>query len=461
MAFLRKASAHAGSREPGRPPNGLSRPLPSFLEKDREAVWGGGWLISRYRVLGSLPKMSSHAAPPLPSLSERLDRCLAELEPEIVKVRRHLHSYPELSGNEHATTAFVAEHLEAAGISYELGSDGRGIITEISGKSAAGAPAMAFRADLDALPIVEENDVPYRSRNAGVMHACGHDAHTAILLGTLCALKSAGPAPAGWRGIFQPSEEAGHGAREMIRRGALEGICAIVALHVDPTIPAGELALTAGPQTAFCQDFEVEVCGRGGHGARPHHAVDPIAIAAQLVTLIYQAVPRSNDARDPLVVTIGQIEGGHAANVIPDKATLKGTIRALDATVLRKAGELIERLCRGSAEALGGVAHIAYDPQLPGVVNDPHVTAICLEAARAVVGADNVLVQGRPSMGAEDFADYLAQAPGCMIRLGVGRKGKKTTPLHTSIFDIEESALLVGARLMTQVLLHLPVERSA
>ena len=403
--------------------------------------------------------MSSSAALPSLSLRQRLESSVLQLEAEVVKVRRHLHAWPELSGNENRTTTFVAEYLAAAGIEYELGPADRGIITEIVGNSARSVPVVAFRADLDALPIVEENDAPYRSRNAGVMHACGHDAHTAILLGTLLALKSAGSTPLGWRGIFQPSEEVGHGAREMMDRGALDGVDAIVALHVDPTTTVGELALTAGPQTAFCQDFEVEVCGRGGHGARPHDTVDPIAIAAHLVCLIYQAAPRKTDARDPLVITIGQIEGGHAANVIPDRARLKGTIRALDATVLQRARDLIERLSRNSAEALGGAATVAFDAQLPGVINDPDVTAICLAAARDVVGEPNVLTRGRPSMGAEDFADYLSVVPGCMVRLGVGRKAKKNTLLHTSTFDIDESALLVGVRLLTRVLLHWPVER--
>ena len=405
--------------------------------------------------------MSRRAAPSFHSHLEGLDRSVIQLEPEIVSVRHHLHAFPELSGNEHESTAFIAERLTAAGIPYELGPDGRGIITEILGRPGEDSQVVALRADIDALPIAEENDVPYRSQNAGVMHACGHDAHTAILLGALRALKSAGPRPTGWRGIFQPSEEVGHGAREMVGQGALEGVSAIVALHVDPTMAAGELGLTVGPQTAFCQDFEVEVCGRGGHGARPHNTIDPIAMAAHLVSLIYQAVPRKSDARDPLVVTIGQITGGHAANVIPDKVALKGTIRALDPAVLGNARDLIDRLCRSSAEAFGGEVRIVFDAQLPGVVNDPRITAICIEAARGLVGADNIQIHGRPSMGAEDFADYLAVVPGCMIRLGVGRKGKKTTPLHTSTFDIDESALLVGARLMTRVLLHWPAERSS
>lgn len=400
--------------------------------------------------------MSRRAVPQSPSLFEQVDRCITRLAPQLVGTRRHLHAYPELSGAEYASTDFVAKRLAAAGISHESGPDKRGIITAISKPSTPKAPVVALRADIDALPIAEENDVPYRSRNAGVMHACGHDAHSAILLATLRGLNSVSPIPVGWRGIFQPSEEAGHGAREMIERGALDGVDAIVALHVDPTIASGQLALTAGPQTAFCQDFEIEVRGRGGHGARPHDTVDPIAIAAQLVSFIYQALPRKTDARDPLVVTIGQIQGGHSANVIPDVVTMKGTVRALDLMVSRNARDTITKLCRGTAQTLGGTVRVTFDTQLPGVVNDPAVTAICLDAARDVAGADHVLVQGRPSMGAEDFADYLTSVPGCMIRLGVRRRGKKVTLLHTSTFDIDENALLIGARLLARVLLNWP-----
>ena len=402
--------------------------------------------------------MSQTVAPESISLSDKLNRSLSQLAPEILQIRRHLHANPEVSGSETATSAFISARLTAAGIKHKIGDDGRGIITAVS-RSLAKAPVIALRAELDALPIKEENQVSYRSNNQGVMHACGHDAHSAILCGTLSALKSAGSIPVGWRGIFQPSEEVGHGAREMIARGALAGVDAIVALHVDPTLPCGQVGLRAGPQTACCQDFQVEICGRGGHGARPHHTKDPIATAAQLVTLIYQALPRRTDARDPLVVTIGQIGGGHAANVIPDTVKMKGTLRALDYTVLQAAREIIRKLCRGTAEAFGGAVRVTFDGQLPGVVNDPSVTRICLDAARELLGARDVLTDGRPSMGAEDFADYLTAIPGCMIRLGVRRKRKKITPLHTSTFDIDENALLVGARLFAKVLLRWPAER--
>ena len=192
---------------------------------------------------------------------------------------------------------------------------------------------VAMRADIDALPIKEESNVPYRSRKPGVMHACGHDAHSAILLGTTLALYRARPLPVAWRSIFQPSEEAGRGASEMVKQGALEGVDAIIALHVDPNLPVGKVAITPGPRTAFCQDFAIEIVGRGGHGARPHATVDPIATAAHLITLIYQAVPRQTDARQPVVMTIGVINAGHASNVIPDTASLQGTIRTLNTAV--------------------------------------------------------------------------------------------------------------------------------
>jgi amidohydrolase len=404
--------------------------------------------------------MSERAAPQSLSLSEELDRCITRIAPELVKIRRHLHAKPELSGEELASTAFIGAQLRAAGVLHEYGKERRGIITTIS-KSSPKAPVVAFRAELDALPILEENDVTYRSTKNGVMHACGHDAHAAILLGTLCALNSMSSIPVGWRGIFQPSEEVGRGAREMIECGALSAVDAIVALHVDPTLPAGKIALNAGPQTASCQDFEVEVRGRGGHGARPHNTIDPIATAAEFVTLLYQALPRRTDARDPLVVTIGQIQGGHAANVIPDAVKMKGTLRALEPLVLRTAREIIRKLCRGTAQTFGGAVRVSFDGELGGVVNSPRITETCLAAARDVVGAGNVLAEGRPSMGAEDFADYLSLVPGCMIRLGVRRKGKKITPLHTSTFDIDERSLVIGARLLGRVLVHWPVERQS
>jgi amidohydrolase len=391
------------------------------------------------------------------SILRRIETTLARLTPEISRFRRHLHRNPELSGDEIETTRFLAQCLDHEKIPHRIAQEGKGIITETFA-GMPNAPAIALRADIDALPIQEENGVDYRSAKPGVMHACGHDAHTAILLGTTIALRQAGHLPVAWRSIFQPSEETGHGALELVKQGAVDGVAAIVALHVDPNREVGYLGLTPGPRTAFCQDFTIRVVGRGGHGARPSATVDPIAVAVQLVTLIYQAVPRQIDSRDPVVVTIGMIQGGQTHNVIPDSVTLKGTIRALKTAVSEQARLTLERLCRGTEQAFGASISIDFSDLLRGMTNDPKVTEICLTAARELVGADRVATDDRPSLGGEDFADYLTHVPGCMVSLGVKCPGTEVTALHTSGFDIDERALLIGARLLARILLRWPAD---
>jgi amidohydrolase len=376
--------------------------------------------------------------------------------PRLVTVRRHLHQHPELSGQEFSTTAYLARQLAAAKIPFRLGAQKKGIITDINPGAGANAPVIALRADMDALPMAEENQVPYRSKIDGVMHACGHDAHSAILLGATLALHGAGRLPAGWRGIFQPAEETGNGASDMVAAGAVSGVDAIVAFHVDPNLPVGHVSISPGPQSSFCQDFTIEVRGRGGHGARPQNTIDPIAVAAQLITLIYQAVPRQTDPRDPVVVTIGVIHGGRAANIIPDVVRLQGTIRSFDAAVSDQTRRTLERLCAGTARAFRARIAPVFDRLLPGVVNDRSVTEICRQAAVGLLGADRVVTERRPSLGAEDFADYLATVPGCMMLLGVRTPGKKITPLHTTTFNLDEKALLIGVRLFTRIILEWP-----
>ena len=381
--------------------------------------------------------------------------CLA---PRLPAFRRQLHQHPELSGAEFVTTAYLARQLTAAKIPYRLGAGKKGIITGLAPASVTPAPAIALRADIDALPIAEENKISYRSRNHGVMHACGHDAHSAILLGTTLALHRAGPLRVAWRSIFQPAEETGCGASQMVAQGAVKGVQAILAFHVDPNLPVGQVSISPGPQSAFCQDFEIQVRGQGGHGARPHAAIDPIAVAAQLITLIYQAVPRQTDARKPVVVTIGMIQGGHSANVIPDTVAMKGTIRSFDQAVSDHARRTIERLCAGTARAFRARIAPVFDRLLRGVINDSQVTAICMKAAVDLLGPDHVVTSRQPNLGAEDFADYLTSVPGCMMLLGVKSPRKKITPLHTSTFNLDERALLLGVRLFTRILLEWPVQ---
>lgn len=364
----------------------------------------------------------------------------------ILEIRRHLHRRPELSGNEYATTAYLAARLHETGLTSSPGPGGVGLVANLAGDP--GRPIIAMRADIDALPIQETTSLPFRSENPGVMHACGHDAHSAMLWGALAALQHAAPLPARCRGIFQSSEEAGQGALDLVNTGVLDGVGAIIALHVDPNLPAGAVGITTGPQTACCQDFAIVIKGRGGHAARPHLSLDPIAIGAQLVTQIYQIIPRAIDPRNPAVVTVGQFDGGHCANVIPDTVTLRGTVRALDPAVSNETRDRLTHLCEGAALASGAKVEASFSRLLPGVVNDPAITAACIAAAREFVGDGDLVLSGPPSMGAEDFADYLTQVPGCMMRLGVAGPDKKVRPLHTPTFDIEESALLIGARLL-------------
>jgi amidohydrolase len=393
---------------------------------------------------------------PSDPLSGRVQTQLTRVVSRLSQIRRHLHRNPELSGEEFSTTDYLSKQLNAAQVPHRVAAGKRGIITDIVESPEPGAPVVALRADIDALPIKEENDVPYRSRRSGVMHACGHDAHSAILLGTTLALYRARPLTVAWRSIFQPSEEAGRGACEMVKQGALEGVDAIVALHVDPNLPVGKVAITPGPRTAFCQDFVIEIAGRGGHGARPHTTADPIAAAAHLITLIYQAIPRQTDARQPVVVTIGVINAGHASNVIPDSASLQGTIRTLSTGAAKHARETVERLCASVAQAFEAKISALFDRLLPGMVNDSQIATLSADVAGRLLGPENVLRNEPPSMGAEDFADYLPIVPGCMIGLGTKRADRKVTPLHTATFDIDETALLIGARLFTSVLLAWP-----
>jgi amidohydrolase len=401
-------------------------------------------------LLSSLPPASEPTDPALARVEEQLTR----IDSELSRFRRHLHQHPELSGEEFSTTEYLSKQLTSAHVPHRVATGSRGIITDIVGSANPGAPVVAMRADIDALPINEEGDVPYRSKKPGVMHACGHDAHSAILLGTTLVLYAAKPLPVAWRSIFQPAEESGRGASEMVKEGALEGVDAIIALHVDPNLAVGKVAVTPGPRTAFCEDFAIEIVGRGGHGARPHATVDPIATAAHLITLIYQAVPRQTDSRQPVVVTIGVFNAGYASNVIPDTASLKGTIRTLNAAVAKHAHETVERLCVSVAQAFGAKISLQFESLIPGLVNDGQIATLCANVASRILGPENVLRSEPPSLGAEDFADYLPVVPGCMIGLGVKADGSKVTPLHTATFDIDEAALQIGARLFTAILLE-------
>ena len=391
----------------------------------------------------------------------RLDKYLEEAEPKLIAYRRQIHQHPDLSGQETNTARFISQVLAGAAIPHRLAANGCGIITEIIRSPDPAAPVIALRADIDALPIQEETDIPFRSNNPGVMHACGHDAHAAMLLTTALALKQEDNLPFSWRAIFQPSEEEGQGAQQLIQEGALENVDSILALHVDPNRQLGKAGITPGPRTAFCRDFEIEVRGRGGHAARPYATIDPIAAAAHLVTLIYQALPRSADARDPMVITIGMIQGGHTSNVIPDLVTLKGTIRALRREVAIEASSTLERLSEATAQAFRADIKVEFKNLLNGMVNDEMTAHAWAEVAGEFLGPENVVSNDPPSLGGEDFADYVAKVPGCMLTLGVAFPDRKVTPLHTATFELNEAALLIGPKLLARCMLHWSKKRAS
>jgi len=370
---------------------------------------------------------------------------------ELRSIRRHLHSHPEPSREEYQTTRFLASKLEDAGVPHTLIPSRRGILA--GALEADGEPLAALRADVDALRIDDAKEVDYRSRQDGVMHACGHDAHAAMALGATLALwncREVVPGPSTWRALFQPAEEVGEGAYEMVAAGAMEGVGAVLALHVDPERPTGRVGCRVGPLTAFCHDLRVVIQGVGGHAARPHLARDPILAASQFVSAVYQLVPRSVDSRDPTVVTIGSIQGGTGGNVIPEEVVLRGTIRTLSRASSQRAAERIHQIAEGIGTATETTFAVELGNSTDGVINDPGVTRSCLRAAGEVVGPENLEEILLPSMGGEDFSAYLTKAPGCMLRLGVALEGKPCHHLHSPHFDIDERALTLGAKILAR-----------
>jgi amidohydrolase len=374
-------------------------------------------------------------------------------------VRRYLHAHPEPSREEFGTTQYLAHQLGEAGLRVRIAPSGRGLVAEPEGQGER--KRVAIRADIDALRIADAKSVPYRSSREGLMHACGHDAHATMALVASLAMwecRQDLPEEMTWRSIFQPAEEVSEGALEMVAAGAVEDVEAIIALHVDPDLSVGRIGHRTGVLTACCQEVQIVVRGVGGHAARPHLAVDPIAVAAQLVSSLYQLVPRSVDARDPSVVTFGCIRGGSSPNVIPDEVELLGTIRTFSDRAAAQVEERITQLARGLSAATRANIDVAFLQGTGAVFNDPEVTTICVRAAQEVVGEANVEEIRLPSMGGEDFSAYLKYVPGCLLRLGAAALDRPRHALHSAHFDIDEAALAIGAKTLAHgaVLLSQP-----
>jgi amidohydrolase len=386
------------------------------------------------------------------SWQQALDRALDDGFADMAALRRHLHMHPEPSGEEFKTSLAVYQRLGDLGFHVRMAAEGRGVIADISPTPSA-LPLLGLRADMDALRIQDAKFVDYRSQCPGIMHACGHDAHTAIVYGVLAALKQMEtrgewPWPVRVRGIFQPAEETGKGATEMIASGALYGVGSILANHMDPTRKVGRIALKAGVLTASCDDMKITIVGRGGHAARPHEAHDPIAAAAQLISALYLFVPRSTDSQDAVVVTIGQVIAGDNPNVIPQHAMLHGTLRTLSADVRRKTIEQIHQIAHGVGQTTTTQIEVRFDNGAPSVENSPEIIDLLRIAGTDALGREGIEFIPRPSMGGEDFSFYLAQVSGAMLRIGSTSDKAGGHPLHSPSFDIDEEALRVAARVM-------------
>lgn len=368
---------------------------------------------------------------------------------QLLEIRRHLHAHPELSGAEHHTAALVAGELRRLGWRVQEGVGRTGVVAELG---TSNGPAIGLRVDMDALPIEECTGLSFASTSPGLMHACGHDIHTAVGLGVAMLLAPLAEQLSGTvRLIFQPAEETAEGARWMLAAGAIAGLKALLGLHVFPSIAVGSIGLRHGALTAAAAELELEVLGEAGHGARPHQAVDAIWIAARLISGLQEAISRRLDALQPVVLSFGRIEGGRAFNVIADRVRLLGTLRCLDCQLYEQLPEWVESTAQAICAAYGGKVKLVWRGIAPPVQNDPLLTDLLEGIAVEQLGRDQVLELAQPSLGAEDFAHYLNHLPGCMFRLGVaGLDG--CAPLHHGGFNPDEGCMPIAVNLLATAL---------
>jgi len=384
------------------------------------------------------------------TLKENIARLANAYKEEITGIRRHLHAFPELSYQEYETCAFVEQELKKMGLPVEK-MGGTGLVSLIEGND-PGSRVIALRADMDALPITEENDVSYKSTRPGVMHACGHDAHTAVLLGAAKILQQTKDQ---WSGtvklVFQPGEERNPGgATYMIRDGALKNPVpeGIVALHVHPSLEVGKLSFRKGTVMASADELYITLKGKGGHAAAPQLTTDIILVASHLVVSLQQIISRNNNPLNPSVLSITSFQGGHTTNVIPSEVKLMGTLRCLNEEWRAKAHDLITRHVTHIAEAMGAIAEIHIDRGYPTVLNHPGLTGNAWQLAEDFLGTENV-EETEMRMGAEDFGYYAQEIPGCFYRLGVMNKALGiTSGVHTPTFNIDENGLELGMATM-------------
>lgn len=391
----------------------------------------------------------------------RIDSIVSSLLPQVVDLRHTLHSHPEVALQERRTAGIIAERLgRIPGLAIQTGIGGSTGIKAVLCADKPGS-AILLRADMDALPIQEENDLPYKSQVAGCMHACGHDGHAACLVGTAMVLAQVAdelPGPVVF--IFQPAEESLGGGKILVDAGILDApkVGAAFALHGWPMIEVGQIGICRGQAMAATGGFTIVVKAKGAHGASPHESPDPIVISARIIDSLQQIASRMISPLQPVVVTVGTIHGGTAINIIPSRVEMSGTVRALSNEVRAEVLRHIEQIVAHTAAAFGAEAEISAHEAYPGVYNDPAACDFVARVVRETIGPDAVVEHG-PTMGGEDFAYYLERVPGAMLRLGVEGRGRPSTMLHQPLYDFNDAALPTGMKVLSRIAMRWLEER--
>ncbi len=389
---------------------------------------------------------------PLAGLAPSLLVAARRISERLTADRRHLHQHPELGFQEFETSRFVQRRLADLGIPFRAPVATTGVVAVIDGTAPGPGRTVLLRADMDALPIQEESDLPYRSTVDGMMHACGHDAHTAILLGVAeVLLGERGRFAGSVKLVFQPCEERfPGGAMTMIEEGVLENprVDAAFGLHCTPQLETGTLGYRAGPVSAASDRFTIRVHGKGGHAARPNSCVDAVVVAAQTVVMLQTLISRETSPLQPAVVTVGAIHAGDAHNVIPGEAEIRGTVRTYDAALRATLGHRVREVAEGVARTMRAEAEVLYTMGYPPLVNDAAMTRLAREAGIEIVGSDNV-VEAEQALGGEDMAYFMQRVPGCFFRLGTGNRARGITfGNHHARFNVDDAALPIGVAAM-------------
>lgn len=366
------------------------------------------------------------------------------------EIRQHIHRHPELAFRETDTAAYINSKLSEVGAEAQNSVAGTGVLAE-TGKTDSSL-IVGLRADMDALPIKEETALSYASVNPGIMHGCGHDGHVAMLLGAAVLLKKM-DLPGKVRLLFQPAEEKGNGALKMIEAGAIDGLAAIFSGHIDTHFPTGFFTVDKGIVCAYADPFIIRLKGRSGHAARPHESKDAILAIAGLITSLQSLVAREVDPNHAAVLTVGRVEAGDTHNVIAGDAIIEGTVRSTHPDARKRMLSGLARIVQGNATLYGVSADLNFPEPLPAVINHPSAATVAAKAAAVVISEENVLSQGRSSLGGEDFAFYLQKVSGCLVRFGA-KVSDETGPAHSSTFDFDEAVLPLGAAWYAQVALQ-------